>query len=198
MLASVAKVEGVKGVVSPFITVGAKRVSAGGRTAYATVVFTSDSREAAAQKLAKAAATSKLDVQVGIAAFTKISPGGRRGYRHPRGLGHPVAGIYRLRNRPHHPRPQIRPEPAQMKLRHIRAVRRPGGTGSAVRSSPGRAGLAASKGITVPSSVIVNPATSLPAKTQSPLCQALERRHAHRRAWTQRHWQMPAGYMNRR
>ena len=76
MLASVAKVQGVKDVVSPFTAAGAKQVSADARTAYATVVFTSDSHEAAAQKLAKAAATSQLDVQVGGPAFTKISPGG--------------------------------------------------------------------------------------------------------------------------
>jgi RND superfamily putative drug exporter len=76
MLASVAKIEGVKAVISPFTAVGAKQVSADSRTAYATVVFTSDSHEAAAQELAKAAATSQLDVQVGGAAFTKISPGG--------------------------------------------------------------------------------------------------------------------------
>ena len=76
MLASVAKVEGVKGVISPFTAAGAKQVSADSRTAYATVVFTSDSHEAAAQKLARAAATSRLDVQVGGAAFTKINPGG--------------------------------------------------------------------------------------------------------------------------
>ncbi len=76
MLASVAKVEGVKGVISPFTAAGAKQVSADSRTAYATVVFTSDSHEAAAQKLAEAAASSQLDVQVGGAAFTTISPGG--------------------------------------------------------------------------------------------------------------------------
>ncbi len=76
MLASVAKVEGVKGVISPFTAAGAKQVSADSRTAYATVVFTSDSHEAAAQKLAEAAASSRLDVQVGGAAFTTISPGG--------------------------------------------------------------------------------------------------------------------------
>jgi RND superfamily putative drug exporter len=76
MLASVAKVEGVKGVISPFTAAGAKQVSADSRTAYATVVFTSDSNEAAAAKLARAAASSQLDVQVGGAAFTKISPGG--------------------------------------------------------------------------------------------------------------------------
>jgi RND superfamily putative drug exporter len=76
MLASVAKVEGVKGVISPFTAAGAKQVSADARTAYATVVFTSDSHEAAAAKLAQAAASSQLDVQVGGAAFTKISPGG--------------------------------------------------------------------------------------------------------------------------
>jgi RND superfamily putative drug exporter len=76
MLASVAKVAGVKGVVSPFTAAGAEQVSADSRTAYATVVFTSDSHEAAAAQLAKAAATSQLDVQVGGAAFTKISPGG--------------------------------------------------------------------------------------------------------------------------
>ena len=76
MLASVARVQGVKGVISPFTAAGAKQVSADSRTAYATVVFTSDSHEAAAAKLAKTAATSQLDVQVGGAAFTKISPGG--------------------------------------------------------------------------------------------------------------------------
>ena len=76
MLASVARVQGVKGVISPFTAAGAKQVSADSRTAYATVVFTSDSHEAEAQKLAKAAATSQLDVRVGGAAFTKIQPGG--------------------------------------------------------------------------------------------------------------------------
>ena len=76
MLASVAKVDGVKAVISPFTAAGAKQVSADARTAYATVVFTSDSHEAAAAKLAKAAASSQLNVQVGGAAFTKISPGG--------------------------------------------------------------------------------------------------------------------------
>jgi RND superfamily putative drug exporter len=76
MLASVARVQGVKGVINPFTAVGARQGSADSRTAYATVVFTSDSHEAAAQKLAKAAATTHLDVQVGGAAFTKISPGG--------------------------------------------------------------------------------------------------------------------------
>jgi putative drug exporter of the RND superfamily len=76
MLAGVAKVAGVKTVVSPFTAAGAKQVSADARTAYATVVFTSDSHEAAAAKLARAAATSDLDIQVGGAAFTKINPGG--------------------------------------------------------------------------------------------------------------------------
>jgi RND superfamily putative drug exporter len=76
MLARVAKVQGVKGVISPFTAIGAKQVSADRHTAYATVVFTSDSHEAAAAKLAKAAATSQLDVQVGGPAFTKINPGG--------------------------------------------------------------------------------------------------------------------------
>jgi RND superfamily putative drug exporter len=75
MLASVARVEGVKGVISPFTAAGAKQVSADSHTAYATVVFTSDSREAAVQKLAKAAATGQLDVKVGDTAFTKIQPG---------------------------------------------------------------------------------------------------------------------------
>jgi putative drug exporter of the RND superfamily len=76
MLASVARVEGVKGVISPFTAAGANQVSADAHTAYATVVFTSDSHEAAAQTLAEAAATSQLDVQVGGPAFTKINPGG--------------------------------------------------------------------------------------------------------------------------
>ena len=76
MLAGVAKVEGVKAVISPFTAAGAKQVSADSRTAYATVVFASDSHEAAVQKLAEAAASSQLDVQVGGAAFTTINPGG--------------------------------------------------------------------------------------------------------------------------
>jgi RND superfamily putative drug exporter len=76
MLARVARIQGVKAVISPFTAAGAKQVSADSRTAYATVVFTSDSHEAAAAKIAKAASTSQLDVQVGGAAFTKISPGG--------------------------------------------------------------------------------------------------------------------------
>jgi putative drug exporter of the RND superfamily len=76
MLAHVARVQGVRGVISPFTAAGAKQVSADARTAYATVVFTSDSHEAAAQKLAQAAATGQLGVQVGGAAFTKIQPGG--------------------------------------------------------------------------------------------------------------------------
>jgi putative drug exporter of the RND superfamily len=76
MLASVARVQGVKGVISPFTAAGAKQVSADSRTAYATVVFTSDSHAGAAEKLARAAATGQLDVQVGGAAFTKINPGG--------------------------------------------------------------------------------------------------------------------------
>jgi len=76
MLARVAKVAGVKAVISPFTAAGAKQVSADSRTAYAKVVFTSDSHEAAAAQLARAAATSQLDLQVGGAAFTKINPGG--------------------------------------------------------------------------------------------------------------------------
>lgn len=76
MLASVAKVAGVKGVISPFTAAGARQVSADSRTAYATVVFTSDSHEAAVRKLAETAATGQLNVQVGGAAFTKINPGG--------------------------------------------------------------------------------------------------------------------------
>jgi RND superfamily putative drug exporter len=72
----VARVQGVKGVISPFTAAGAKQVSADSRTAYATVVFTSDSHAGAAEKLAEAAATGQLDVQVGGAAFTKINPGG--------------------------------------------------------------------------------------------------------------------------
>jgi putative drug exporter of the RND superfamily len=76
MLADVAMVEGVKGVISPFTAAGAKQVSSDSRTAYATVVFTSDSHADAAKKLAKAAATDELDVKVGGTAFTKVQPGG--------------------------------------------------------------------------------------------------------------------------
>jgi RND superfamily putative drug exporter len=76
MLASVARVPGVQGVISPFTAAGANQVSADARTAYATVVFSSGRHEADAAKIAQAAATSRLDVQVGGAAFTTISPGG--------------------------------------------------------------------------------------------------------------------------
>jgi putative drug exporter of the RND superfamily len=76
MLASVARVDGVKDVISPFTAAGGTQVSGDARTAYATVVFSSDSHEAAAANLAKAAGTSELNVQVGGPAFTKISPGG--------------------------------------------------------------------------------------------------------------------------
>lgn len=76
MLAKVAKVQGVQSVVSPFTSAGAKQVSADSRTAYATVLFSSDSHADAAKKLAKAAGTSQLKVQVGGQAFTTISPGG--------------------------------------------------------------------------------------------------------------------------
>src|ERR1700733_9372334 len=41
MLASVARVPGVQGVISPFTPAGAKQVSADARTAYAPVVFSS-------------------------------------------------------------------------------------------------------------------------------------------------------------
>src|SRR5580704_4524386 len=43
MLARVARIQGVKDVISPFTAAGAKQVSADARTAYAMVVFTSDS-----------------------------------------------------------------------------------------------------------------------------------------------------------
>jgi putative drug exporter of the RND superfamily len=76
MLARVARVDGVRDVISPFTAAGAQQVSADARTAYATVVFASDSHEASAGSLARAAATSRLDVQVGGPAFSKISPGG--------------------------------------------------------------------------------------------------------------------------
>ena len=76
MLASVARVEGVKGVISPFTAAGAKQVSADSRTAYATVVFTSDSHEAAVVRLAQAAATGQLDVQVGAPPSPRSSPEG--------------------------------------------------------------------------------------------------------------------------
>ncbi|MEP7021725.1 MAG: MMPL family transporter [Pseudonocardiales bacterium] len=76
MLAKVAEVEGVKTVLSPFTSTAAKQVSADSRTAYATVLFDSDKHADAAKNLAKAAGTDQLDVRVGGAAFTKISPGG--------------------------------------------------------------------------------------------------------------------------
>src|SRR6202000_3274067 len=42
----------------------------------ASVVFTSDSHAADAKKLAEAASTAQIKIQVGGSAFTKISPGG--------------------------------------------------------------------------------------------------------------------------
>ena len=76
MLAHVARLQGVKSVISPFTATGAKQVSADARTAYATIVFTSDSHEAAAQKLAQAAATGQLEIQVGGAPSPRSSPEG--------------------------------------------------------------------------------------------------------------------------
>jgi putative drug exporter of the RND superfamily len=76
MLAKVGKVSGVETVVSPFTAAGGKQVSADSRTAYATVVFSSDKNAGTAKKLATAADTSQLHVQVGGPGFTKISPGG--------------------------------------------------------------------------------------------------------------------------
>ena len=76
MLSQVATVEGVKTVISPFTLAGVKQISGDQRTAYATVVFTSTSHEAAAANLAKKAASDQLSVKVGGSAFTKIEPGG--------------------------------------------------------------------------------------------------------------------------
>jgi putative drug exporter of the RND superfamily len=76
MLAKVTRVSGVETVISPFTPAGGKQVSADSRTAYATVLFTSDKNADAAKKLAIAADTSQLHVQVGGSGFTKISPGG--------------------------------------------------------------------------------------------------------------------------
>jgi RND superfamily putative drug exporter len=76
MLSEVAKVEGVKTVISPFTSAGVKQLSGDQRTAYATVVFTSTSHEADAKDLANKAASDQLSVKVGGSAFTKIEPGG--------------------------------------------------------------------------------------------------------------------------
>jgi RND superfamily putative drug exporter len=76
MLAKVAKVDGVETVLSPFAATGSKQISADSHTAYATVLFTSDAHSDAAKSLAKSVSTHDLRVQVGGAAFTKISPGG--------------------------------------------------------------------------------------------------------------------------
>ena len=76
MLAKVATVEGVKTVLSPFASFGAKQVSADSRTAYATVLFSSDGHAGTAKTLAKAAGNDQLQVQVGGAAFTTIKAGG--------------------------------------------------------------------------------------------------------------------------
>ena len=46
MLASVSRVQGVKGVISPFTAAGVQQVSADSRTTYATVIFASASHEA--------------------------------------------------------------------------------------------------------------------------------------------------------
>jgi RND superfamily putative drug exporter len=76
MLSEVAKVEGVKTVISPFTSAGVKQLSGDQRTAYATVVFTSTSHETDAKDLANKAASDQLSVKVGGSAFTKIEPGG--------------------------------------------------------------------------------------------------------------------------
>jgi RND superfamily putative drug exporter len=76
MLAKVAKVDGVETVLSPFASSGSKQISTDSRTAYATVLFTSDDHSDAAKELATSVSSADLHVQVGGAAFTKISPGG--------------------------------------------------------------------------------------------------------------------------
>ncbi len=76
MLANVAKVEGVQAVISPFTPQGTKQISSDTHTAYATVVFSTTDHSDAAKKLATAAGTDQLTVQVGGTAFTHVSLGG--------------------------------------------------------------------------------------------------------------------------
>ncbi len=93
-LASVATVEGVKSLISPF-TIRARR-SLLTRAPGTLDCLQLHSHEAAAQKLAQAAATSQLNVQVGGTAFTKISPGDQHS-RYPRSPRQPELESARYR-----------------------------------------------------------------------------------------------------
>jgi RND superfamily putative drug exporter len=74
VLQKVSAVEGIETVISPFTTTGAAQVSKDGRTAYATVVFTSTSHSDQAKDIAEQADSSWLTVQVGGTAFTNVQP----------------------------------------------------------------------------------------------------------------------------
>ncbi|SDJ47225.1 putative drug exporter of the RND superfamily [Frankineae bacterium MT45] len=74
MLTKVSKVDGVAKVVNPFNSAGNKQISADGRTAYATVVFSDDTHASQVETLAKQADSSVVDVQVGGQAFTNQIP----------------------------------------------------------------------------------------------------------------------------
>ncbi|WP_231115980.1 MMPL family transporter [Motilibacter rhizosphaerae] len=76
MLKRASRVEGVEAVLSPFDAAGAKQVSADQRTAFATVLFSSDGSAKNVKDMALKAGTDRLTVQVGGAAFTTIPVGG--------------------------------------------------------------------------------------------------------------------------
>jgi putative drug exporter of the RND superfamily len=76
MLAKVAEVSGVKQVISPFTPAGAAEISKDGRTAYATVIFSSIKHAGEAKTLAKNVGNAQLQIEVGDTAFTKVGGAG--------------------------------------------------------------------------------------------------------------------------
>jgi putative drug exporter of the RND superfamily len=76
MLDKVAKLPGVKQVVSPFTPAGSAEISRTGTTAYATVIFSSTKNAGAASSLVKSTRSAHLTVEAGDAAFTKTGGAG--------------------------------------------------------------------------------------------------------------------------
>jgi RND superfamily putative drug exporter len=74
VLAKVAQVDGVSKVTDPFTTAGSAQVSADGKTAYATVSFSNDTKASQVETLAKQGDSSLVDVQTGGQVFTNQIP----------------------------------------------------------------------------------------------------------------------------
>ena len=74
MLAKIKAIKGVQSVAGPFGSDGRAQVSANGRVAYATVVFSSTANAAQVKTAALDAATTSVHVQVGGQEFDTTSP----------------------------------------------------------------------------------------------------------------------------